>query len=185
MAEDLTTMNLQTAAFCVRPIRAGDEGALRELRLEGLRLHPTAFGADYDESAAHTADWWRAWVADYLSSPDMAAAFVAESAADGALAGMTTLRRMASAKMRHAANVYAVYVRADWQGRGVATALLEAGAAWARERGVRMLKLSVEAGNASAIRCYVRNGYTVYGVDPQVIFHDGVYYDDLLMVRHL
>jgi RimJ/RimL family protein N-acetyltransferase len=28
-----------------------------------------------------------------------------------------------------------------------------------------------------------RCGFTVYGVDPQTILHDGVYYDELLMSR--
>jgi ribosomal protein S18 acetylase RimI-like enzyme len=113
----------------------------------------------------------------------MNAAFVAE--AKGDLVGMIVLRRGQSPKMRHSANVYGMYVRAAWRGQSVATQLLETGAAWAIERDVRSLKLSVEATNGAAIRCYLRNGYTVYGVDPQVIFHDGVYYDTLLMVKQL
>lgn len=175
-------MNMQAAASVVRPVRAGDESAIRDLRLEGLRLHPTAFGADLDETAARPDGYWQDWVAGYLDS-DMNTAFVAE--ADGELVGMTVFRRGSSSKTRHNANVYAVYVRAAWQGQGVATQLLEAGVAWAAEHGVRLLKLMVEANNVDAVRCYARNGYSVYGVDPQGIFHDGVYYDGLLMVKRL
>jgi RimJ/RimL family protein N-acetyltransferase len=39
--------------------------------------------------------------------------------------------------------------------------------------------------NAPAIRCYARHGFTVYGVEPEVIFANGVYYDELLMLRRL
>jgi RimJ/RimL family protein N-acetyltransferase len=35
----------------------------------------------------------------------------------------------------------------------------------------------------AAIRCYNRCGFTVYGVEPQAIRHDGVMYDELLMAR--
>lgn len=175
-------MNVQAAAFTVRPVRAGDESAIRDLRLEGLRLHPTAFGGDLAEEAGRPAKSWSEWVAGYLDS-EMNAAFVAE--ASGELAGMIVLRRGSSVKMRHGATIYGMYVRSPWRGQGVASRLLESGAVWAAERGVRLLKLAVEAANGAAIRCYLRNGYTVYGVDPQVIYHDGVYYDTLLMVRHL
>ncbi|MCC7208978.1 MAG: GNAT family N-acetyltransferase [Anaerolineae bacterium] len=178
-------MNMETAAFRARPVRAGDESAVRDLRLEGLRLYPTAFGADYDEAAARPDGWWRDWVAEYLSATDMAAAFVAESEADGALIGMLTVRRNNSAKTRHAANVYAMYVREAWQGKGVASRLLESAAEWAKAHGVQMLKLSVEVDNIPAIRCYLRNGYTVYGVDPHVLIYDNANYDMLLMVRRL
>jgi L-amino acid N-acyltransferase YncA len=81
--------------------------------------------------------------------------------------------------------VWGVYVRAAWRGRRVADRLIEACIEWARPHGVRVAKLAVITSNAAAIRCYLRCGFSVYGVEPQVIHVDGVYHDELLMVRYL
>jgi RimJ/RimL family protein N-acetyltransferase len=50
---------------------------------------------------------------------------------------------------------------------------------------MRLVKLAVVTTNASAIRCYIQCGFRVYGVEPQVIYYDGVYYDELLMSREV
>jgi len=50
---------------------------------------------------------------------------------------------------------------------------------------MRFVKLGVAATNASALKSYLRLGFRVYGVEPQVIFYDGVYYDELLMVKEI
>jgi RimJ/RimL family protein N-acetyltransferase len=39
--------------------------------------------------------------------------------------------------------------------------------------------------NTPAIRCYARCGFEVYGVEPQAIFYDNVFYDELLMAMKL
>jgi RimJ/RimL family protein N-acetyltransferase len=46
-----------------------------------------------------------------------------------------------------------------------------------------VVKLGVITTNTPAIRCYARCGFTVYGIDPKVIYYDGVFYDELLMAR--
>ena len=55
----------------------------------------------------------------------------------------------------------------------------------ARQLGLRQAKLAVATGNTPAIRCYIRHGFTVYGVDPEAIGYGGQFYDELLMVRRL
>jgi len=39
--------------------------------------------------------------------------------------------------------------------------------------------------NPAAINGYIRAGFRVYGVEPQVIYYDGMYYDELLMVKEI
>ena len=87
--------------------------------------------------------------------------------------------------MQHTAGIFSIYVQPAWRGLGIAEALIEACVAWARKLDVRLVKLGVVTTNTAAIRCYVRCGFSVYGVEPQVIYHDGVYYDELLMVQRL
>ena len=78
-----------------------------------------------------------------------------------------------------------VYVRPEWRGLHLAGALIETCADWARERDVVILKLGVMTNNESAIHCYKRCGFTVYGTEPGALFHEGQYYDEFLMYRSL
>ena len=114
---------------------------------------------------------------------DRGITYVAE--ANGALVGMTGIFRHEGAKMRHSAMLWGVYVRPGWRGMGIIDSLIEACIAWARAHAVRQAKLGVVTTNAAAIRSYVRCGFSVYGMEPEVIHHNGVYYDELLMVRVL
>ena len=46
-----------------------------------------------------------------------------------------------------------------------------------------MMKLAVVSTNAPAIRCYEHCGFATYGTDPRVIYYNGVFYDELLMIK--
>ena len=54
-------------------------------------------------------------------------------------------------------------VARDWRGRGVGSALVEAGIAWARERGLHKLTLSVFPHHAAAIALYRKFGFVEEG----------------------
>jgi ribosomal protein S18 acetylase RimI-like enzyme len=58
-------------------------------------------------------------------------------------------------------------VAADWRGRGVGTALLEAAIARSREQGLHKLCLEVFATNAAAIALYRRCGFAEEGLRVQ------------------
>jgi ribosomal protein S18 acetylase RimI-like enzyme len=54
-------------------------------------------------------------------------------------------------------------VAREWRGRGVGSALLTAAIAWARERGLHKLSLSVFPHNAAAISLYRKFGFVEEG----------------------
>ena len=177
-----STIDTPYGPVTIRPTREADVTDYRELRLEALRTHPEAFGAAYEESLARPIERWQQNVRDGAGT-DLGVTYVAE--AGGTLAGTTGIYRDAGAKMRHRATIWGVYVRPGWRGAGIADALIGACLGWAREKQSRLVTLSVVTTNAAAIRRYVRCGFSVYGMDPEVIYHDGVYYDELLMVHKL
>jgi ribosomal protein S18 acetylase RimI-like enzyme len=70
--------------------------------------------------------------------------------------------------------------------RGVGRALLHAAIAQARAtRGVRQLKLGVNASNAAALALYRAAGFETYGVEPAALAIDGLFHDEALCMLRL
>jgi ribosomal protein S18 acetylase RimI-like enzyme len=164
----------------LRRSRREDAASYRELRLEGLRNHPTAFGADYEESAARPDS---AWVERLDMNDEEEALFLAEH--EGALIGMTGIYRSLSPRHKHQATVWGVYVREEWRGQHIAEALIQNCLDWARDKGVVIARLGVAADNRPAIRCYERCGFKTYGREAKALLHEGKYIDEYLMACEL
>lgn len=176
------TIETPRGPVVIRPTQATDAANYRAMRLEALERHPVAFGSDYESSAARPMEYWH----DLMRRGAGGASgitYVAE--ADHQLVGMTVLALEDYVKLRHSANIYSVYTQAAWRRTGVADALINACLDWARDQRVRVVKLGVAATNTAAIRLYLRCGFSVYGVEPEVIAWDGAYYDELLMARRI
>jgi RimJ/RimL family protein N-acetyltransferase len=156
--------------------------AYRELRLEALQRYPTAFGSDYASSVAHPLSFWEERMAQGAKG-EQGVTYLA--LAGDTLVGMMSLVRNTQAKTWHSASIFAVYVTPAWQGAGIADALLGACLEHGRALGLRTIRLAVVTTNASAIRLYLRHGFTVYGVERETLFVNGAYYDELLMACNL
>jgi RimJ/RimL family protein N-acetyltransferase len=140
------------------------------------------YGSDYAEFTARPSEYWQELVQRGAGGPH-GITYVAET--DGALIGMTTLIRETGIKVEHNGMIFRVYVHPDWRGLHLSEALVDAGLAYASVLGLRTVKLGVVVTNAAAIRCYLRCGFAVYGVEPGVIHYNDAYYDELLMARNL
>jgi GNAT superfamily N-acetyltransferase len=166
----------------VRPTRLEDAAMYRELRLEALRDHPVAFGMDYTEALTQPESHWEQRARDGAGT-ERSVLYVADAGAR--LVAMTGVFCEDRAKLRHSGMIWGVYVQPDWRGAGLSEALIEACVGWAQAKQLRILKLAVAVTNAPAIRRYLQCGFSVYGVEPEVIYHEGVFYDELLMARRL
>jgi RimJ/RimL family protein N-acetyltransferase len=166
----------------LRPVVEADVVLLRDLRLEALRTHPAMFSADYTTHLNQPMTFWTEWVRQRTSEQ---AGIIQVASAEKSLVGMSGLHRGDAPKTWHSGIIWGVYVRPAWRGLQIAERLIAECMAWARTRDMRLVKLGVVTTNTAAIRCYARCGFTVYGIEPQTIHHDGVYYDELLMARQL
>ena len=175
-----SSIEMPPGAIIIRPGTEADAAAFRVLRLEALRTHPEAFGSDFETNdklpLSHWADRLQA-----LGSESMI--YFAEH--DRHLIGICGIGRGHMKKIRHSATIFSVYVQPQWRGNHIAKSLIEHCIEWARAQSILIVKLAVITTNTSAIRCYARCGFSVYGVEPQVINADGVLYDELLMMRKL
>jgi len=160
----------------IRHATSLDVDSFRELRLEALKNHPTAFGADYEKSAAYPNEHWQERL---KIDKNQEALFFAEF--ETQLIGMTGIFRGSSKKSHHDSMIWGVYVRPQWRGRHISEALIRSCLGWAKEQGLAIVKLAVVTKNQPAIRCYERCGFTTYGTEPKAINYDGLYYDEYLM----
>jgi GNAT superfamily N-acetyltransferase len=168
-----TSINIRQAA-------EPDAAAYRELRLEALCNHPEAFTHDYDTYKKKPLSYWEERLRE-LNHENMIFFAVHEAR----LVGMCGLLRGTSIKSQHNSLITGMYVQPAWRGQGIADALIEACIDWAQALSTTVVRLAVVTTCTSAIRCYQRCGFTEYGIEPQMIYHDGVMYDELLMIRYI
>jgi ribosomal protein S18 acetylase RimI-like enzyme len=134
----------------VRPLHEGEGPRLRELRLRALADAPDAFGRSFEEDAAHDDAWWAQLAAEGRVQ-------VAEDG--GRLAGMAGGRLCEDGS----AELWGMWVEPAARGTGVAERLVEAVAAWARERGASRVELQVAQPDGAAARLYRRLGFADTG----------------------
>lgn len=155
-------------------LHASDATAFHTLRLEGLRAHPEAFGASFEEEASLPLDD----VAKRLEAGGVFGGFND----NGRLEGVVGIAQSQSPKTRHNATIWGMYVRPEARGRGLARALMEA--AMAEANGAcTSIRLSVVSTNQAALRLYQQMGFTPWAVDTEALLVDGVFYDEVLMRR--
>jgi len=176
MIRSITTAR---GTIVIREANLADAEQFRELRLYALQDSPTAFSADYDINASRPSEYWH----DRLKEDEDSIIFFAEH--EHQLIGMMGIARGHSRKNKHSAEIWGVFVRPEWRGLHIAESLIEACVGWATSKAVNIIKLGVLAAGTSAVRCYQRCGFIIYGTEPRGIFYDDQYYDGFLMYRDL
>jgi RimJ/RimL family protein N-acetyltransferase len=172
----IKSMDTSRGTIIIRQSNLADAANFRELRLGALQDNPTAFSMDFEKASNQSIKHWE----DMLRMDDQESTmFFAEH--DGQLVGMTGVARGRTPKTRHAADVWGVYVTPQWRGLHIAEELIKSCLAWAQARKVVLARLGVTTINKSAIRCYERCGFQIYGTESRALFHDGRYYDFHMM----
>lgn len=162
-------------SFTVRQLTHVDLESLREIRLEGLRLSPEAFGSTYESEQSAPLEKYAGW----LASSQIFGAFD-----DSPLVGIAALGPYTGPKEAHKGWLRAMYVRPSHRRTGASRLLVQAVIDAARSR-VEQLHLSVVSTNTPALRLYQSFGFTQYGLEPRALKQNGIYHDELLMVLYL
>ena len=158
--------------FLLRRLSASDAEGFRELRLEGLRNHPEAFGSSWEEESEKPLAWFR----ERLEKSTV----LAGVADDGQILGVAALAVQEALKTRHKGFLWGMYVRPEARGTGLAAALVERLLSEAQGT-VEEVQLVVVTTNEAAIRLYSRYGFKPYGIERRALKVQGRYYDELLM----
>jgi ribosomal protein S18 acetylase RimI-like enzyme len=151
----------------------------RELMLEAYDLHPQAFTSSVRERAALPLSWWESRLTGKLDV--VFGAFV-----EGRLAGIVGLAFEPREKARHKVTLFGMYVSPRLRQRGLGRQLVQAALAEAqRHEGLRLIKLTVTAGNDAAIELYRRCGFVQFGLEPMAVRVGEDYFDKIHMWREI
>lgn len=157
---------------------ADDALAFQQLRLAALQESPTAFSSSYEEERERPPSQ----IAQFLSGS--AERVVLGAFAESGLVGVVGVGREPAMKQRHIGFIRSMYVAPPSRGQRLGTALIgEALQVVSEWSGLEQLTLAVNANNAAAIALYSRAGFVEFGRHPRALCVDGVYHDELLMVR--
>lgn len=135
----------------LRVLTPDDWQTWRVLRLEALARAPYAFGSTHADWARATEVRWRARLG--LPCSHNLVAFT----------GSTPVGMASGMPHGETVELISMYVAEQARGTGVADALIDAIASWARSRGAARLRLDVVADNHHARRLYERHGLVVVG----------------------
>ena len=152
-----------------------DTARYAEVRRAMLAESPRAFTADPASDPGCDAGA----MATRLRGPGQA--IVAAKLGDE-IVGAAGLARETRSKLAHRALLWGVWVRPEARGRGlgerIVSRAIDEARAWS---GVRQVVLIVCTAQREAVALYRRLGFVEWGVEPDVVQVDGVFYDEMHM----
>jgi ribosomal protein S18 acetylase RimI-like enzyme len=136
------------------------------MMLEAYERHPDAFTSSVSERASLPLSWWEARLKDEPAPADM----VLGAFNGSRLSGVAGLSFEPREKARHKAHLFGMYVPESMRKGGIGKALVLAVLEQARRRsGVKLVQLTVSAGNDAAQGLYERCGFVPFGVEPYAV----------------
>ena len=149
------------SGFSLRLLLPSDAVQYRTFRLNNLRLYPTLFRADAAEESLKPLA-----TSERRLKPTPLNRWQGAFDQGGILIGAVGFRREAGAKRQHIGQIIGLSVAPDWQGKGIATALMLDVIDYARSLdGLRQLQLTVTTPNPAAEQLYDRLGFEVFGLE--------------------
>ncbi|WP_226677827.1 GNAT family N-acetyltransferase [Mesobacillus jeotgali] len=163
----------------IRRLNGGDAEGYRVLRHEALLKNPEAFSSSYEDEMNYE-------VADYRQRLDNKHTYTFGAFDTNQLVGVVTLVPEGKVKLKHRANIFAMYVTPSQRGRGLGRELVKKAIQQAAElNSVEQIHLTVTSTNEPAKKLYVSLGFEPYGVEKNALQIDGTYYNEDLMVLFL
>jgi ribosomal protein S18 acetylase RimI-like enzyme len=166
----------------VRPLDPADARAYQRLRLLALQESSTAFSASHADEAGRSMDEVAARIAPAADGSIRTLGIFERNELVGFVAVIHPQRE----KLRHGVELAGMYVAPGFRRRGFGRALLKAAVAYTRSMvGVRQIRLGVNVTNTGARALYRSIGFASYGVEPDALQVDGIFYGEERYVLRL
>tara|TARA_B100000315_G_scaffold51735_1_gene46157 strand:+ start:32 stop:526 length:495 start_codon:yes stop_codon:yes gene_type:complete len=147
----------------------------RDIRLDALRVDPIAFGASHEEESKLS-------VKDWKNKFGKKERFIFLYYYDKKVVGMTRVSFELSEKIRHIANVYEVYVKPEYRGKGISSELMKFALKFIKsKRKIKKISLYVSTSRLLALKLYKKFGFKIVGELKREVKIRGKYYDAYVM----
>jgi RimJ/RimL family protein N-acetyltransferase len=123
------------------------------------------------------------WLGRYLTNLDNDRLFALVAEVDGKVVANSELNRK-TGYSEHVGEI-GIAIKAGYRDIGIGTEILRTLISNARERGLKVLRLSVFSSNKRAKHVYEKVGFKETGRIPGEIFKDGKYVDEIIMTMEL
>lgn len=154
-----------SGGFSLRLLLPSDAAQYRAFRLNNLRLYPSYFRSDAGEESLKPLS-----TSERRLNPTPLNRWQGAFDTKGVLIGAVGFRREPGVKRQHIGQVIGLSVAPDWQGHGVATALMVDVVDYARSLdGLRQIQLTVTIPNPVAEKLYDRLGFDVFGLEQDAL----------------
>ncbi|MYL60104.1 GNAT family N-acetyltransferase [Virgibacillus halodenitrificans] len=162
----------------IKRLKPADAASYWNLRLEALKRHPEAFLTSYEEAVQRENPLQG--VAANLEKEEN---YTFGAFENGSLIGMVTLLIETREKIKHKANLFAMYVSTEERGKGIGRALLQEAIEKAQAlKEIEQINLTVVKTNTEASRLYQDMGFRSFGTETNALKLEDVYYDEDHMV---
>jgi len=157
----------------IRNVVASDAANYFKLRVQSEEELPQFVGLSVERELAAGQEGISSLLSGYSTEGTIAlGAFEG-----GQLLGALALSRKNSAKYRHKAFLWGMYIFPEYRGAGVAQALMQAAIAWAQEQPeIIAITLQVTLSNIRGQQFYKRFGFTIFGTEQRSLFAAGQFH---------
>ena len=158
----------------IKLLTPNDASAYWELRLEALQQSSEAFGTSYEEAIQRTNP-----IVQVENNLRTEGNYTFGAFQQDKLIGMVTLSQESYLKIKHRANIFAMYVSPQARGLGAGKALLMEAINKAKTiEEIEKINLSVVSTNEKARNLYTQLGFKVFGVEEKALKVADTYYDE-------
>lgn len=158
--------------FTIKQLGADDWKIWKNFRLEALKNSPESFGSSYEEEL----NWTNSDFQNSLTKSDIFGVFV-----DNSLISCAGFYSLNSAKTKHRGVIWGMYTRPECRGQGIASALIQTIINHAKSR-VDQLHLTCVTSNLGAVAFYQKQGFKIYGEEPNSLKIENQYFNEYMMV---
>ncbi|QNF29937.1 GNAT family N-acetyltransferase [Metabacillus elymi] len=163
----------------IRLLKPLDAENYRNIRLEALQNNPESFGSSYEEEKEIPLE-------TYKSRFQSDESFTFGAFENEKLVGVVTLVKENKLKLKHKANIFAMYVSPKKRGIGIGKCLMVEVINKAKDlKGIEQIYLSVVTTNESAKKLYSFLGFEVFGSEKRALKFENTYLDEEHMVLFL
>ena len=148
-------------------------------RLEALKENPEAFAATYEETVE--SEYLERIKENFKSDSSVTFGIFHE----GELVASAVLRFFMIEKLRHKADLLAMYVSPKHRSHGCGRKLIEAVIGEAKKRNMEQVQLAVVNNNKAAMEFYHSLGFKTFGSEKMALKYKGEYWDEEHMVLYL